>query len=245
MAKIAKQQRRAFRRRVRSVRDGIAERSPLWARRTLGPVVDYLNMLFVDHGIFRVIYFNKHKIGSEAWRSSQPAPHQISRLAREGIKTIINLRGERDCGSFRLQRAACERHGIALEELVLKSRAAPVAAQIHEADALFRRVEHPILLHCKSGADRAGLASVLYQILREGVSVEEAAKQLHARFGHFRAADTGILDLFFEQYIEHNRRTPMPFLQWVDTVYDPELLKRDFKASRWANVIVDKVLRRE
>ena len=245
MAKIAKEQRRAFRRRVRSVRDGIAERSPPWARRTLGPVVDYLDMLFVDHGIFRIIYSNTHKIGSEAWRSSQPAPHQIGRLARQGIKTIVNLRGERDCGSFRLQRAACARHGIALEELVLKSRAAPVPAQIHAAEALFRRIDHPILLHCKSGADRAGLASVLYQILREGVPVEQAAKQLHARFGHFRAADTGILDLFFERYIELNRKTPMPFLEWVDTVYDPEALKRDFKASRWANVLVDKVLRRE
>jgi uncharacterized protein (TIGR01244 family) len=245
LGKIAKEHRRALRRRVRSIRDGIAERSPPWAKRTFGPVVDYLDMLFIDHGIFRVIYSNRHKIGKEAWRSSQPAPHQISRLARQGIKTIINLRGERDCGSFRLQQAACARYGIALEELVLKSRAAPVPAQIHEADALFGRIRHPVLMHCKSGADRAGLASVLYQVLREGVPVEEAVKQLHARFGHFRTADTGILDFFFERYVEHNRARPTPFLEWVDTIYDPEALKQDFKASRWANILVNKILRRE
>ena len=245
MAKIAKEQRRALRRRVRSLRDGIAERSPPWARRTFGPAVNYLEMLFVDHGIFRVIYPNRHRIGASAWRSSQPAPHQIAALAKRGLKTIVNLRGERDCGSYRLQVEACRKHGVVLEELVLKSRAAPEPEQIRAAKALFERIEYPMLLHCKSGADRAGLASVLFQILKEGRPVEVAAKQLHARFGQFRAADTGILDLFFERYIDYNRRTPTPFLAWVETVYDAEALRRDFKASRWANVLVNRVLRRE
>ena len=33
--------------------------------------------------------------GSRAWRSAQPAPHQIRAVARRGLCTIINLRGER------------------------------------------------------------------------------------------------------------------------------------------------------
>ena len=31
----------------------------------------------------------------------------------------------------------------------------------------------------------------------------------------------------------------------VDTVYDPQALTRDFKAGRWANIMVNTILRRE
>jgi protein tyrosine/serine phosphatase len=214
-------------------------------RRTLGPLVDYADMLFVDHGLFRLIYLNKHRLANDAWRSAQPSPPDISSMARQGIRTIVNLRGERDCGAYRLQVAACRKHGIRMVELVVKSRAAPTREQVHEANALFARIEHPILMHCKSGADRAGLGSTLYLILHEGLPVPQAVAQLSARYGHFKQADTGIIDAFFQRYIEDNHMRPMPFLQWVDTVYDPKVLETSFKAGRWANVIVNKILRRE
>jgi hypothetical protein len=38
---------------------------------------------------------------------------------------------------------------------------------------------------------------------------------------------------------------PMPFFEWVDTVYDPDELKRTFRSKGWANRLVDSVLRRE
>ncbi len=245
MAKLLKEPRRAIRRKLLAWRGGIAARSPPWLRRTLGPAIDYADMLFVDHGIFRLAYLNRHRIAKQAWRSAQPAPHDIAAMARMGIRTIVNLRGERDCGAFRLQVAACRKHGVRMQELVVKSRAAPTRAQVHEANALFARIEHPVLMHCKSGADRAGLASTLYLILHEGMAVEQAAAQLSARYGHFKQADTGIIDAFFQQYLADTRTRPMPFLQWVDTVYDPASLEQQFKAGKWANVIVNKVLRRE
>jgi protein tyrosine/serine phosphatase len=245
LGKILKEPRRALRRKVLAWRDTIATRSPAWVRTAFGPVIDYTDMLLFDHGIFRLAYLNHHQIATGAWRAAQPAPSDIRRMAKAGVQTIVNLRGERDCGAYRLQIAACERHGIKMEELIVKSRAAPTRAQVHEAQALFARIEHPIVLHCKSGADRAGLASTLYLILKKGVPVEQAVAQLSARYGHFKQADTGIIDAFFQRYLDDIKRQPMPFLQWVDTVYDPDALLRDFKAGRWANIIVNTVLRRE
>ena len=35
------------------------------------------------------------------------------------------------------------------------------------------------------------------------------------------------------------------FLSWVNNVYDPAAVKADFMSSWWANVLVDKILRRE
>ena len=102
-----------------------------------------------------------------------------------------------------------------------------------------------MLVHCKSGADRVGLMSVLYLYLKEGVPLAEAKQQLSLRFGHFSQADTGVLDRVFDSYLEHNARQPIAFLEWVDTVYDPVELKRSFRASGWAPQLVDHVLRRE
>jgi protein tyrosine/serine phosphatase len=223
----------------------LIDHAPPWARRIFGSTASHLDMLFIDHGIFRVIYLNRHCIGGQAWRSAQPTPHQIRVLARQGLRTIINLRGPRLCGSYWLEQATCERKGIALVDFHVRSRAAPTREQVWAAVELFERIEYPMLLHCKSGADRAGLMSVLFRHLREGVPLEEARHELSLRYGHFRSADTGILDYFFERYIEDNRRRPMPFLDWVDTVYDPVELERTFRSKGWANRFIDQVLGRE
>ena len=66
----------------------------------------WLNMIFVDHAIFRLIYLNFHRVTPEFWRSAQPAPHDIRRLAKEGLKTIVNLRGGREYGSWPLDAEA-------------------------------------------------------------------------------------------------------------------------------------------
>ena len=248
---LAKKQRRQFYRKMQEIRQGISARSPEWARRTFGPVVDYLDMLLVDHGIFRVIYPNRHKISDVAWRASQPAPHQIRYYKRLGIRTILNLRGVRDCGSYRLERAACERHGIRLVDFPVKSRAAPRPEVVREAKELLASIEYPVLMHCKSGADRVGLMSALYVLLQEGRPIETAVGQLDWRYGHFKQADTGVLDYFFESYMrERNGRARngdarLPFLEWVETRYQPDELKDLFKSQTWANTVVNKVLRRE
>ncbi len=86
-------------------------------------------------------------------------------------------------------------------------------------------------MHCKSGADRAGLMSVLYRHLHEGVPIEAAKKELSFKYGHIRQAHTGILDYFFERYIADNAARPMPFFDWVDTVYDPDELRSTFRSQ--------------
>jgi hypothetical protein len=76
------------------------ERTPAWARRMFGPVLWYFDMLVIDHGTFRLFYVNQHRLGDRAWRSAQPMPHHIRALKRRGLRTVINLRGERLCGSY-------------------------------------------------------------------------------------------------------------------------------------------------
>lgn len=245
MAGLVKRAKRSIRGVARSCREAIVRHAPPWARRRLGPPATYLDMLLVDHGVFRLLYANCHRISDGAWRSAQPAPHHIRRFARAGIRTIVNLRGERECGSYWLEQEACARHGLKLVNFQIRSRAAPTREELIGAKRLFEQIEYPMLMHCKSGADRAGLMSVLYRFLYEGVPLKQAKRQLSLRYGHIRQADTGILDYFFEKYMEDNAARPVPFFEWVETMYDPDELKRTFHSKGWANRLVDSVLQRE
>ncbi len=243
--RIWKPFKRRIQRVTRGIRSFVAENSPEVVKKYLGPGFDYIDMLLIDHGIFRVIYFNKHQIADGVYRSSQPAPHQIRSLARQGIKTIINLRGERECGSYRLEKKHCEKNGINLINFTMYSRAAPDPAMIREAEKLFEDVEYPILMHCKSGADRAGLASVLHMMLHQKQPIEQAQKQLSLKFGHIRQAETGVLDYFFDQYVDAKAVSNISFYDWLDTDYKQKELKQNFQANGFMNVLVNKILRRE
>lgn len=245
MAGLVKRAKRSVRRATGGLREATIRRAPPWARRHLGPVATFLDMLLVDHGVFRYLYSNSHRISNQAWRSSQPAPHQIGRFAQSGIRTIVNLRGERTCGSYWLEKAACERHGLKLVNFQVRSRAAPTIEELKGAKRLFEEVEYPILIHCKSGADRAGLMSVLYRVFKEDAPIEEAKKELSLKYGHIRQADTGILDYFFDRYLIETVDKPMSLIEWAETAYDPEELKRTFRSKGWANRLVDTVLNRE
>lgn len=226
-------------------RGAIARGAPDWMKRSLGPFAQHLDMLFIDHGVFRVFYLNYHRIDDYAARCAQPTPGQIRRFAGRGIKTIINLRGERDCGSFRLEQQACVEAGLELVNFQARSRAAPRPSEIRAAAELFRSVEYPIVMHCKSGADRAGLMSVLYLFLHRGVPLEVAIRQLSLKYGHIKQAQTGVLDHFFESYLAAEAETGIDFWTWLDTVYDADALKAEFQSTKLADRLVDTVLRRE
>jgi protein tyrosine/serine phosphatase len=203
------------------------------------------DLLAVDHGIVRVVYPNKARVSEKLYRSSQPLPMHFPGIARRGIKTIVNLRGRNDSGWYVLEQESCDRYGITLVDFPTKSRDTPSKEMIHGAKRLFETIRYPALMHCKSGADRAGLMGTLYRLLHEGRPVEEAVDQLSWRYGHIRQAKVGLIDFFFEQYRRYNQEKPTPFLDWVDRVYDPAAVKQSFMSQWWANLVVDKILRRE
>jgi len=205
----------------------------------------WANMLFADHGIFRVLYPNRARVTGELWRSAQPTPGQIAWFAARGGRTVVNLRAGREYGSWPLEREACERHGLRLVEFVLRSREAPDRDTLLGLPSFLAGLDGPVLVHCKSGADRAGLFAALVLIIREGASVAEAQRQLSLRFGHFRHAKTGILDAFLDAFARDGEAQGLPFLDWVERVYDPAALARGFRPRFWSAMIADRLMRRE
>lgn len=245
MASHTKRAKRAVRRAAwAGVRTVTAALPASWRTRA-EPYARYLDMLVLDHLFVRLAFPNRHRLAPDAWRAAQPLPHQIRDLARRGVRTIVNLRGPAETSTYALETAACREAGIELVDFRIRSRAAPTRAEVLAARDLFGRVTYPMLMHCKSGADRVGLMSALYLHTRHGVPISEARRQLSLRYGHIRQADTGILDHFFEAYLADAAETPIAFYEWVATVYDPAEVTRRVHSSRWANRIVDKIFRRE
>ena len=115
---------------------------------------------------------------------------------------------------------------------------------LYEARDLFANLNRPFLMHCKSGADRAGLVSALYMLISAGRPVREAMQQLAWKYGHVKAAKTGLLDAFFAAYIPYED-AGMPFFDWVDNIYDPHTLAASFIAQGWAVRLTDTILHRE
>ncbi|WP_242467051.1 fused DSP-PTPase phosphatase/NAD kinase-like protein [Ectothiorhodospira shaposhnikovii] len=208
----------------------------------------YLWALWLDDGWVREYGLsNFHRISGQAWRSGQPSPrHLYQRIPRHGIRTVINLRGdEPDNPMLALEADACERLGVALHHLKLHSRDLPTPEVIHEAHELLHRIAYPVWFHCKSGADRAGLMSTLYLHWMEGVPLTQTGQLRLWPYFHYRWAKTGLLDHFFEAYLQDTAESSMPLLEWVDTCYDRKALKKAFRHQPVVNALVDRVLRRE
>ncbi|CAN8142347.1 hypothetical protein THIOSC15_3520001 [uncultured Thiomicrorhabdus sp.] len=128
----------------------------------------------------------------------------------------------------------------------MSSRQLPTVAGVLKAKQLLQSIEYPILIHCKSGADRAGMMSVFYKHFVEGEPINEALAQLSMKYGHFRWADTGKLDFFFDDFLSFSKANPtVSFEEWLTEHYDREALDKKFKAEGWANIVVNKILHRE
>ena len=82
---------------------------------------------------------------------------------------------------------------------------------LYAARDLFNTIEMPALMHCKSGADRAGLMAALYLLIHRKRPVAEAMQQLSFRYLHVRQAKTGMLDSFFEAYAPYVKPKAWPF----------------------------------
>lgn len=186
----------------------------------------------MDHAFLRAFWWNMEEIAPGVWRSNQPSPGRLARYKRMGIRSIINLRGAAKQSPYLFEREACEALGLTLHDITLSARKLVPREDILALIDLMRTAEKPFVMHCKSGADRAGFASALYLAVVEGRPLAEARRQLHWKYLHLSNDDTGILDHVFDIYEADTAAEPMDLETWLRTRYDDRALSRSFKAKR-------------
>lgn len=186
----------------------------------------------LDHGVLRTFWTNLFEISPGVWRSNQPSPRRLRRYKKMGIKTVLNLRGEGKRSPYLFERETCDEIDLPLTSFPMQARHLDAPKRLISLLTHFENIEHPFVMHCKSGADRAGLASALYLLHIKGVSINEAKQQLGLKYIHFKSFQTGILDHMLEAYENDTKTSPLPIRAWIETRYNPTKLTAEFNAKR-------------
>lgn len=125
------------------------------------------------------------------------------------IKSIVNLRGK-NVGSDWYQDEIRLAHelGVTHHDYGISANREVSDEDLNAIMGILRETPKPILIHCKSGADRTGLIAALYQYAERSRSAEEAVGQLSMWYGHlpFFWNSTAAMDRTFWRYVSTHTR---------------------------------------
>ena len=159
------------------------------------------------------------------YRSAQLDARQLEELAaRYGIMTVINLRGanlEKDW--YQEQRGSIQKLALAYHDINMSAFRLPDVTEVEKLAHALQTAGRPILIHCRDGADRSGLASAFALLLDGKHTMQEARAQTSLRYRVTRPDSAG--RQFLNQYsawllakgVEHS---PARLLAWIGNDYD-------------------------
>lgn len=144
-------------------------------------------MLIAAYITFEMQTGNFHEvIQGEFYRAAQPEGAQLERYINgHGIKSVINLRGENaNAPWYQEEVATSKRLGVKHIDFRMKAARELTNEQAMELIEVMRNAPKPLLVHCRAGADRTGLASAIYVAAIAKGSEWDADYQLSLRYGH-------------------------------------------------------------
>ena len=167
--------------------------------------------------VYAVVTFSRANfhvvIPGVAYRSAQMNAGELAGIVqRYGIRSVINLRGKDPAESwYRSEMETSARLKVVHYDRALSARNEMSMDQMDGLVDLLRKAPKPVLIHCRSGADRAGLASALYCVAIAGQQPVNADKQLTVWYGHFPVLRTIAMDHSFWRYVhKHAARPGLP-----------------------------------
>ena len=194
----------------------------------------------MDHAFLRIFWNNFYKVSDGVYRANQPSPSHLKSYKKLGIRSVLSLRGRAKQSYDLFEDHYCKLLGLNLVYEPISSSSAPKPERLVNIINVMRDIPKPFVVHCKSGADRAGLVSALYLIAEEKRSVEEAKKHLSFKYLHLDFTKTGILDYFFNVFSERLKFGNIDFLEWIKSEYNADILNSSFKNRiEWRTVARD------
>ncbi len=191
---------------------------------------DIYNLWF-DHAVLRKVWTNFFQVAPGVYRSNQPTHERFVRLKAKGFRSVLNLRGAAGAAHYLVEEESCRALGLSLVNCSLQARDAAPPETILAVIRAFREIEKPFVMHCKSGADRAGFASAIYLLVIERRPMAEARKMLGVKYLHLKWSRTGILDYILDQYEAREAQSPIGFEEWITTEYDHVALQAAYHAT--------------
>jgi hypothetical protein len=167
-------------------------------------------------------------LAGRVYRSAQLSAADLEQLVKAyDIRTVVNLRGCSYPLSWYMEESrATQRLDVAQEDLCFSAGRLPSGPEVGRLLEVLGRAEYPLLLHCRRGADRTGLASAVVRLLQTNERFAPARRQLGWRYGHIALGRPAYLDQFFDLYADWLRahqidHAPAVFRHWILHEYCP------------------------
>lgn len=163
----------------------------------------------------------------KVYRSAQPSPRHLRAWTRAyGLKTVINLRrkpGKEDPAG---EVAAAEELGLRYVEIRFSSRRLPSVRDLRRLAEALENSPVPMLIHCRGGADRTGLASVMAAMALGGEPYDRARAHMSLWYLHLDDDPDRIAGLLeeYESYCRGRGAATggwQEFKTWALEVYHP------------------------
>ena len=124
-------------------------------------------------------------VDRKAYRSAQPKGDDLDRYQKAyGIKTVINLRGQSEGSKWYDEEvAASQRLGLTHIDFRMSANRKMSKDEAEALVQVLESAEKPVLIHCKAGSDRSGLASALYVAAVDRGGEEAAERQISIKYG--------------------------------------------------------------
>ncbi len=162
---------------------------------------------------------NFHGVAAgKVYRSAQPTSEQLQAWIHEhGLRTVLRLRGgTRGNPQYDATRSATDATGIELVQIPMSATRYPTRAELLALVEAFATADYPLLIHCRAGADRTGLASAVYLLCCDR-DLDAARAQLALRYLHTGLIGSHRLDAVLELYAA--RADARSFADWVRDEY--------------------------
>ena len=160
-------------------------------------------------------------------RSAQPTTQLPGWIRDYQLRSILSLRrGSPADWWYSAEVETARASGVSFYDLPLSATRRPTRRELLVLIDTLTSCRYPLLIHCKSGADRTGLASALYLLLHRGAPPEQAEQAFSLEFGHIPLGGTEHLHEPLEEYAawlaaRRLPHTPERFRDWVKRDYRP------------------------
>jgi protein tyrosine phosphatase (PTP) superfamily phosphohydrolase (DUF442 family) len=160
------------------------------------------------------------------FRSAQPTTQLPTWIRQYQLRAILNLRGGSSTDWwYEAEVKAAQTSGVSFYDFPMSATRRPTRHELLVLIDTIQSCPYPLLIHCKSGADRTGLASALYLMIRRGISPEQAEREFTLEHGHIPLGGPEHLHEPLHEYsawlaARGLAHSPARFRDWVKREYN-------------------------